>query len=109
MTQLRLIRSRSKQAASITSEDPWRNDNPFGPPPMQRSPSHHMRRLRETLAKWSPSALAEKEILRKQNQYKIPLTRRNVDHLVTVQQCDEAIRPTRTPEIQVVEWLQHVA
>ncbi|EPS25836.1 hypothetical protein POX_c04205 [Penicillium oxalicum] len=111
MAQLRIIRSRSKQAPSITSEDPWRNDNPFGPPTMTRSfSSHTIRRLREALAKWSPASLAEKELLRKKNQYKIPLTHRNVDNFVTEQLCNEAIRPNqRTPEIQVVEWLQHVA
>lgn len=54
--------------------------------------------------------MAEKEILRKKNQYKIPLTHRNVDTFVTNQECNDIARPNqRTPEIQVVEWLEHLS
>ncbi|KAJ5450176.1 uncharacterized protein N7458_006625 [Penicillium daleae] len=103
--------SRNKHSRSLASEVPWRNDNPFGPPQVTRSfPNGGIRRLRNTLSKLSPSAFAEKELLRKKNQYKIPLTHRNVDNFVTEQECNEACRPNqRTPEIQVVEWLQHVS
>ncbi|KAJ5729001.1 uncharacterized protein N7483_003509 [Penicillium malachiteum] len=96
---------------SIVSEEPWKVDTPFGPPEFPRTfPNGGIRRLRNTLSKLSPSAMAEKEILRKKNQYKIPLTHRNVDTFVTHQVCNEACRPNqRTPELQVVEWLEHVS
>ncbi|KAJ5771240.1 uncharacterized protein N7511_003291 [Penicillium nucicola] len=68
-----------------------------------------IQRLRNTLSKISPSALAEKELLRKKNQYKIPLTERNVDTLVTAQECNEAYKPRHSPEIQVTEWLERVS
>ncbi|KAJ5166934.1 uncharacterized protein N7482_005715 [Penicillium canariense] len=102
---------RNKRARSVVSELPWRNDNPFGPPQVPRSfPNGGIRRLRNTLSKLSPSAFAEKELLRKKNQYKIPLTRRNVDNFVTKQECNEACQLNqRTPEIQVAEWLEHVS
>lgn len=109
MANIRSIRT--QHAPSIASEIPWRNDNPFGPPQISRSfPNGGIRRLRNTLSKLSPSAFAEKELLRKKNQYKLPLTHRNVDNFVTEQECNEACRPNqRTPDIQVVEWLRHVA
>ncbi|KAJ6120645.1 hypothetical protein N7523_004925 [Penicillium sp. IBT 18751x] len=105
------LRSPPKTTHSIASE-PWKNDNPFGPPRVQHSFSNSgIRRLRDTLSKLSPSALAEKEELRKKNQYKIPLTHRNVDNFVTNQQIKEACRPnsTQSPELQVVKWLERVS
>ncbi|KAJ5382590.1 hypothetical protein N7517_000501 [Penicillium concentricum] len=93
-----------------TSQDSWRTDNPFGPPQVSRSVPGGIKRLRNTLSKLSPSAFAEKELLRKKNQYKIPLTRRNVDTFVTEQECNEAYRPNlNSPEIQVTEWLRQVS
>ncbi|KAJ5682390.1 hypothetical protein N7462_005555 [Penicillium macrosclerotiorum] len=104
-------RSSRKNSRSVVSEVPWRVDTPFGPPQVPRSfPNGGIRRLRNTLSKLSPSAFAEKELLRKKNQYKIPLTHRNVDTFVTEQEFNEACRPNQhTPEIQVAEWLEHVA
>ncbi|KAJ5188436.1 hypothetical protein N7491_004761 [Penicillium cf. griseofulvum] len=88
--------------------NPWRSDTPFSPPEVPRSVPG-IKRLRNTLLKLSPSAFAEKELLRKKNQYKIPLTQRNVDTLVTEQECNEAYRPNlHSPEIQVTEWLRQV-
>ncbi|KAJ5752927.1 hypothetical protein N7520_009844 [Penicillium odoratum] len=103
-------RTSRHQSPSIASEA-WKVDTPFGPPEFPRSfPNGGIRRLRNTLSKLSPSAMAEKEILRKKNQYKIPLTHRNVDTFVTEQQCNDITRPNqRSPEIQVVEWLEHVS
>ncbi|KAJ5987227.1 hypothetical protein N7451_011592 [Penicillium sp. IBT 35674x] len=93
-----------------TSEGAWKVDTPFGPPEFPRSLPGGIRRLRNTLSKLSPAAMAEKEILRKKNQYKIPLTHRNVDTFVTNQECNDITRPNqRSPEIQVVEWLEHVS
>ncbi|KAJ5493986.1 hypothetical protein N7463_010073 [Penicillium fimorum] len=92
------------------SQDPWRSDNPFGSPQVPRSVPGGIKRIRNTLSKLSPSAFAEKELLRKKNQYKIPLTQRNVDTLVTEQECNEAYRPNlNSPEIQVTEWLRQVS
>jgi hypothetical protein len=108
MTKLRFP---PKTTHSIASE-PWKNDNPFGPPRVHHSfPNGGIKRLRDTLSKLSPSALAEKEELRKKNQYKIPLTHRNVDNFVTDQQIKEACRPnhTESPELQVVKWLERVS
>jgi hypothetical protein len=82
-----------KMEHSVTSESPWKSETPFGPPQIARSPSGGIQRLRNTLHKLSPSAFAEKELLRKKNQHKIPLTQRNIDHLVTEQECNEAYRP----------------
>ncbi|GKZ28655.1 hypothetical protein AbraIFM66950_011091 [Aspergillus brasiliensis] len=81
---------RKKNARSIVSEDPWKVDTPFGPPRIPRFPKRSMRRLRSTLQKLSPSARAEKELLRQKNRYKIPLTERNVDALVTEQLFTDA-------------------
>lgn len=100
-----------KDSRSVASKDPWKNEDPFGPPQVHHS-SHHggIKRIRETLSKLSPSAFAEKELLRKKNQYKIPLTHRNVDNFVTEQVCNDACSPIeRTPEIQVNEWLAHIS
>lgn len=95
---------RSKPTPSSTPESPW------GPPQVPRFPSIGIRRLRNTFSKLSKSSAAEKELLRKKNQYKIPLTHRNVDTFVEEQQVNEACRPNqRTPEIQVVEWLERVS
>ncbi|OQE94662.1 hypothetical protein PENNAL_c0003G04777 [Penicillium nalgiovense] len=95
---------------SVTSDCPWRSDNPFGPPQVQRSVPSGIKRLRDTLSKLSPSAFAEKDLLRKKNQYKTPLTERNVDTLVTEQECNAAYKPSlHSPEIQVTEWLQRVS
>ncbi|KAJ5852527.1 uncharacterized protein N7529_011912 [Penicillium soppii] len=101
---------RNKMEHSVTSESPWKSEHPFGPPQVSRSPSGGIQRLRNTLHKLSPSAFAEKELLRKKNQYKIPLTQRNVDTFVTEQECNEAYKPNlHSPEIQVTEWLQRVS
>lgn len=108
MTKLRFP---PKHSRSIASE-PWKNDNPFGPPQMHHSfPNGGIRLLRNTLSKLSPSAFAEKEELRKRNQYKIPLTHRNVVNFVTEQEVEDACRPNnaRSPELQVAEWLAHVS
>ena len=49
-------------------------------------------------------------MLRKKNQYKIPLTHRNVDNFVTEQECNDACRPDeRSPELQVNQWLEHIS
>lgn len=100
-----------KRLSSDDSEGQWKVDNPFGPPELPRTFSNGgIKRIRDSLSKLSPAALAEKEMLRKKNQYKLPLTQRNVDNLVTAQEWKEACHPTqRTPEIQVTEWLEHVA
>ncbi|CAI7643840.1 unnamed protein product [Penicillium pancosmium] len=103
--------SPNKTSRSVTSEEPWKVDTPFGPPQVPRSfPNTGIRRIRDTLSKISPGALAEKEELRRKNQYKIPLTHRNVDNFVTEQEVNEACTPNqRTPDIQVAEWLEHVS
>ncbi|RHZ55313.1 uncharacterized protein CDV56_102785 [Aspergillus thermomutatus] len=76
---------RKKNARSIASEDPWRVDTPFGPPRTSSFPGGGIRRIRNTLSKLSPSARAERELLKQKSQYKIPLTERNIDTLVTNQ------------------------
>ena len=92
------------------SSKPWKVEVPFGPPQIQRSHNDNFKRIRESLHKISPSGIAEKELLRKKNQYKSPLTQRNVDTFVTTQECNDAIRPNqRTPDIQVAEWLEDVS
>jgi hypothetical protein len=93
----------------MASEDPWKSDNPFGPPQVHRSVPSGIQRIRDALSKLLPSALAEKELLRKKNQHKSPLTHRNVDTLKTEQECDEAYKPSlHSPEVQVTDWLQRV-
>ncbi|KZN93271.1 Flavin-containing monooxygenase FMO GS-OX3 [Penicillium chrysogenum] len=106
----RTLSPRKKPVQSVTSDYPWRSDNPFGPPQIQRSVPSGIKRLRDTLSKLSPSAIAEKDLIRKKNQYKTPLTERNVDTLVTEQECNAAYKPNlHSPEIQVTEWLQRVS
>ncbi|KAJ5950647.1 uncharacterized protein N7479_009060 [Penicillium vulpinum] len=105
----RTLSPRKKHVDSVTSENPWRSAEPFGAPQVPR-PVGGIKRLRNTLSKLSPSAFAEKEVLRKKNQYKAPLTQRNIDNLVTKQECDEAYKPNlHSPEIQVTEWLRQVS
>ncbi|KAG2012815.1 hypothetical protein GB937_006901, partial [Aspergillus fischeri] len=76
---------RKKNARSIASEDPWRVDTPFGPPRMSSFRGGGIQRIRNTLSRLSPSARAERELLKQKSQYKIPLTERNIDTLVTNQ------------------------
>ncbi|CAI7635605.1 unnamed protein product [Penicillium crustosum] len=102
--------SPQKDVQPVTPEYPWRSDNPFGPPQIPPSAPSGIKRLRNTLSKLSPSAFAEKELLRKKNQCKSPLTQRNVHTLVTEQECNEAYKPNlHSPQIQVTEWLQRVS
>lgn len=109
-TMSRTLSPHKNPVQSVTSDCPWRSDNPFGPPQVQRSVPSGIKRLRDTLSKLSPSAFAEKDLLRKKNQYKTPLTERNVDTLVTEQECNAAYKPSlHSPEIQVTEWLQRVS
>lgn len=106
----RTLSPQKKDVQSVTPEYPWRSDNPFGPPQVPPSVPSGIKRLRNTLSKLSPSALAEKELLRKKNQRKSPLTQRNVHTLVTEQECNEAYKPNlHSPQIQVTEWLQRVS
>ncbi|KAL3470621.1 hypothetical protein BJX99DRAFT_44896 [Aspergillus californicus] len=101
---------RKKSARSIASESPWKVDTPFGPPRI----SHlhvpgGIRRIRNTFAKLSPSARAERQLLREKNVCKIPLTRRNMDTFVTHQEVDDACFPdNHTNELQVVAWLDRL-
>lgn len=98
--------SRPKPSPTNTPD----GQGPWGPPQIPRFPNTGIRRLRNTLSKLSRSSLAEKDLLRKKNQYKIPLTHRNVDTFVEEQLVNEACRPNqRTPEIQVAEWLERVS
>ncbi|KGO68262.1 hypothetical protein PITC_046860 [Penicillium italicum] len=93
-----------KHAQPVTS------DNLFGPPQVPQSAPSGIKRLRNTLSKLSPSAFAEKELLREKNRCKSPLTKRNVDNFVTEQECNEAYKPNlHSPQIQVTEWLQRVS
>lgn len=69
-----------------------------------------MRRLRSTLQKLSPSARAERELLRQKNRYKIPLTERNVDALVTEQLFTDACFPDKhSRELQISAWLERLS
>lgn len=99
-----------KNARSIASEDPWKVDTPFGPP--QISHIHvpgGIRRIRNTFAKLTPSARAERHLLRQKNLYKSPLTERNVDTFVTHQEFTEACYPNRhSNEVQVAAWLDRL-
>ncbi|KAJ5135314.1 uncharacterized protein N7515_004592 [Penicillium bovifimosum] len=109
-TLSRTLSPRKKQETSEVSEDPWKSDDPFGPPQVHRPVPSGIQRIRGTLSKLLPSSLAEKELLRKKNQYKSPLTQRNVHTLQTEQECDEAYKPNlHSPEVQVTEWLQRVS
>ncbi|KAL4873629.1 hypothetical protein BDV12DRAFT_192071 [Aspergillus spectabilis] len=101
---------RKKSAHSIASEGPWKVDTPFGPP---RITHLHVpggiRRIRNTFAKLSPSARAERELLRQRNLYKIPLTQRNMDNFVTHQEFNDACYPDQhSTEVQVVAWLDRL-
>lgn len=103
---------RKKNTRSVAADGPWKVDNPFGPPQVRRSfPNGGIRQLRNTLSKLAPSAFAEKELLRQKNQYKIPLTHRNVDTFVTEQAFKEACQPEqqRTPEKEVAKWLERLS
>ncbi|BCS25932.1 uncharacterized protein APUU_50643S [Aspergillus puulaauensis] len=99
-----------KNARSLASEGPWKVDTPFGPPEI----SHihvpgGIRRIRNTFAKLTPSARAERQLLRQKNLYKSPLTERNVDTFVTHQEFAEACYPNRhSNEVQVVAWLDRL-
>lgn len=101
---------RKKNANTIASDDPWRVDTPFGPPRISYFPGRGIRRIRNTLSKLSPSARAERELLRQKNRYKIPLTERNVDTLVTEQEVTEACHPQEhSRELSVSAWLEQVS
>ncbi|KAE8134513.1 hypothetical protein BDV38DRAFT_285799 [Aspergillus pseudotamarii] len=103
---------RKKNARSIASEDPWRVETPFGPPRISHLhfPEGGIRRIRNTLHKLSPSARAERELLRQKNRYKIPLTERNIDTFVTEQQFTEACYPEKhSNELHVSAWLERLA
>ncbi|KAB8070428.1 hypothetical protein BDV29DRAFT_180874 [Aspergillus leporis] len=101
---------RKKNARSIASEDPWRVEAPFGPPRISHFPGGSIQRIRNTLFKLSPSARAERELLRQKNRYKIPLTERNVDTFVTEQQWTEACDPKKhSNEIHVSAWLERLS
>ncbi|KAL4945891.1 hypothetical protein BDV06DRAFT_218961 [Aspergillus oleicola] len=103
-------RSIDLAAAPSASEGPWQVDDPFGPPRI----SHlhvpgGIRRIRNTFAKLTPAARAERELLRQKNLYKIPLTERNVDTFVTHQEFADACAPNRhSNEVTVVAWLERV-
>ncbi|KAL4894103.1 hypothetical protein BDV59DRAFT_201408 [Aspergillus ambiguus] len=100
---------RKKNPRSIVSEDPWRVDTPFGPPRIS-FPGAGMQRIRNTLSKLSPAARHERELLKQKNRYKIPLTERNIDTLVTEQQCTEASYPEKHHrELQVSAWLERLS
>lgn len=99
-----------KNARSLASEGPWKVDTPFGPPEI----SHihvpgGIRRIRNTFAKLTPSARAERQLLRQKNLYKSPLTERNVDTFVTHQEFTDACYPNQhSNEVQVVAWLDRL-
>ncbi|KAL4976305.1 hypothetical protein BDW66DRAFT_52412 [Aspergillus desertorum] len=109
MARFRTIQ-RKKCARSIASEDPWKVDTPFGPPRI----SHlhvpgGIRRIRNTFAKLTPAARAERELLRQKNLCKVPLTERNMDTFVTRQEFAEACYPNRhSNEVHVVAWLERL-
>ncbi|KAE8351519.1 hypothetical protein BDV28DRAFT_136948 [Aspergillus coremiiformis] len=101
---------RKKNARSIASEDPWRVETPFGPPHISHFPGGGIRRIRNTLHKLSPSARAERELLKQKNRYKIPLTKRNVDTLVTEQQFTEACYSEKhSNELHISAWLERLS
>lgn len=102
---------RKPNTRSVASDGPWKVDTPFGPPQVPRSfPNGGIRRLRNTLSKLSPAAFAEKELLRQKNQYKIPLTQRNVDTFTTEQAFKEACQSEpQTPEKEVTKWLARLS
>ncbi|KAL4809476.1 hypothetical protein BDV18DRAFT_157232 [Aspergillus unguis] len=107
----RRTQRKKPSARSLVSEGPWKVDNPFGPPRI----SHlhvpgGIRRIRNTFAKLTPAARAERQLLRQKNLYKIPLTERNVDTFVTHQEFSEACFPNRhSNEVHVAAWLDRLA
>ncbi|KAJ5561569.1 hypothetical protein N7535_003970 [Penicillium sp. DV-2018c] len=106
----RTLSPRKKQETFEATEDSWRSDNPLGPSQVDRSVPSGMQRIRNTLAKLLPSSQTEKELLRKKNQCKSPLTHRNIDTLKTEQECNEVFQPNlHSPEVQVTEWLRGVS
>ncbi|KAH8426064.1 uncharacterized protein LDX57_003804 [Aspergillus melleus] len=101
---------RKKNARSLVSEDPWKVDTPFGPPRISYFPGGGIRRIRNTLSKLSPSARAERQLLKQKSRYKIPLTERNVDTLVTEQEFTDACHPNEhSRELSVSAWLEQVS
>ncbi|EKV05816.1 Flavin-containing monooxygenase FMO GS-OX3 [Penicillium digitatum] len=106
----RILSPQKKHVQSVNSDYPWRSDNPFSPPPAPQPAPSGIKRLRNTLSKLSPSAFVEKEFLQKKNLHQSPLTKRNVDTLVTEQECNEAYKPNlHSPQVQVTEWLRRVS
>ncbi|KAI9923480.1 hypothetical protein ASPWEDRAFT_740153 [Aspergillus wentii DTO 134E9] len=104
------FRSQRKRSPSISDDDAWKVDHPFGPPRTSSFAGGGIRRLRDTLSKLSPSSLAEKELLKEQNRYKIPLTERNVDTFVTEQECTDACYPDQhSRELTVSAWLERLS
>lgn len=103
-------KSTRTRSLEVSSDEPWKADTPFGPPHI--SHSHvpgGIRRIRNTFAKLTPAARAERELLRQKNLYKIPLTERNVDKFVTHQKFREACDPSlQNKEVQVVAWLDQL-
>lgn len=82
-------------------------------PPAARSrplPLAGIRRLRDTLSfKSTRSAIAEKEILKRENRCTRPLTQKNIDtFLIEQDQYDARHLVQRTREVQVSEWLQQL-
>lgn len=103
-------RTMHRKDSRSASDDPWTVDTPFGPPRASSFPAGGIRRLRNTLHKLSPSAFAEKEELKKRNQYRIPLTERNVDTFVTEQRVFDACHPNEhTTELQISAWLDRLS
>lgn len=109
MSKFRSQRKRS--ARSHASEGPYKADGPFGPPdiPSPSFPRTGIRHIRNTLSKLSPSARAERQILKQKNRHKHPLTERNVKALVSEQELNDVFSPTEnTTEIQISAWLERV-
>lgn len=109
ITMSRFRSQRKKNARSIASEDRWRVDNPFGPPRMASFPGGGIQRIRNTLSRLSPSARAERQLLKQKSQYKVPLTERNIDTLVTNQLFSDSFKPERRTELQISAWLERLA
>ena len=105
MSKFRSIRD--KHSKSSSSDDACKVDDTFEQP---RTSS--FRRLRNTLAKLSPSASStssEKELLKKYYPGKVPLTERNVDSFVLDQQLrDAGHSDDHNTEVQVSAWLEKV-
>ncbi|PWY77341.1 hypothetical protein BO70DRAFT_294514 [Aspergillus heteromorphus CBS 117.55] len=100
---------RKKNARSIASEDPWRVDTPFGPPQIPHFPGR-IWRIRNTLQRFTPSARAEKELLKIKNRFKVPLTERNMDAFVSEQLYSDACYPNKhSRELQISAWLDRLS